>query len=404
MPLFRYKAKDPKGETITGTMDAENRAGVISRLQSMDYFPLDVVEEAKRKDSSGLHLWKRRIRASDICEFYRQMADLIQAGIALVKALQIVVAQTPCEPLRAIIAQVTADVQGGDTFAEALGKHPKVFLKLAVALIQAGEKGGFLPDILQQLAGFAEMEEELKGKVRSALYYPAVMVFVGISAVSFLMGFVIPKIIDLYKENEQELPQVTQTLIFISDFLTGYWYLLIGGLVLAFVVSWRFAKTKEGKRLLDTVALRLPLFGDIILKREISRFARTLGRMLENGVPILAALEIVADVAANTLVRELILEIPADIAQGSGMSGSLRKHDLFPPGVVNMISIGEETGSLPQVLQRIAPSFEAQVDRSMKGLTSLIEPVIILCMGVIVGFIVIAMLLPILTLDPTGGM
>jgi len=405
MPLFKYKAKTSKGEMIGGTMDADSRAMVISRLQTMSYFPVSVMAEADAAKAGGLKgLFGSRITSNDICNFYRQMADLIAAGIALVKALQIVLSQTPSESLRAAVSAVTADVQGGATFATALEKHPKIFPSLATALINSGEKGGFLPDVLQQLAGFAELEEELKGKVRSALAYPVVMVFVGISAITFLMTFVMPKVTGMYEELGQTLPAPTQALIFISHGMVRYWYLIFGAIAALVAAVWRFSNTKEGQRLLHRAQLKAPLFGDLVLKRELSRFTRTLGQLLRNGVPILSALEIVSGVATNVIFREVIDQTPPDIAQGDSMSASLKKHGLFPAGVINMISTGEETGRLPEVLLRIAPSYEAQVDRSLKSLTSLIEPFIILGMGMVVGFVVIAMLLPILTIDPMQGM
>lgn len=401
MPTFRYRAKDASGEKIEGVMDADSRANAIARLQSMNYFPVSVEEEAQ-KSRRRFSLFGDRIRSNDLCELYRQLADLITAGIALVKSLQIVVNQTPSPALRQVIAEVTSDVQGGDTFAEALEKHPRVFPPLATALIHSGERGGFLPEVFEQLATFAEMEEELKGKVRSALAYPVVMVFVGAAAVIFLMTFVMPKVITMYEDMNQDLPAITEALIFFSGALRERWYLFALGALALGVVAWRLMKSREGHRALHRLQLRLPVLGPIMLKREISRFTRTLGQMLHNGVPILTSLEIVSGVISNDVVRAAIDSAPPEITQGGGLSGALNKSGVFPPGIVNMIAIGEETGRLPEVLQRIAPSYEAQVDRSLKSLTSLIEPLIILAMGLVVGFIVIAMLLPILTLDPTN--
>ena len=403
MSLFKYEAKDAKGQLIAGAMDAESRAMVITRLQAMNYFPVKVQQEGGESRVSGLaNLLRSRVGSSDVCDFYRQMADLITAGIALIKSLQIVSNQLTSPALRKVVSAVAADVQGGDTFGQALERHPKVFPKLAVALVNSGESGGFLPDILQQLAAFSELEEELKGKIRAALAYPLIMVFVATAVVIFLMSFVIPKIVGIYAEMNQDLPFITILLIKISSLMGRQWYFLVGGAAIGAVALWRFMRSKEGRRFVHRLVLRLPVFGQIVLKREISRFARTFGQMLKNGVPILQALEIVKDVATNDVVREAIEQAPPDIAQGGGVSGTLRKHDLFPLGMINMIAIGEETGRLPDVLLQIAPSYEAQADRAVKTVTSLIEPLIILCMGLVVGFIVIAMLLPILTINPTA--
>ena len=402
MALFKYQAKDMKGELIAGTMDAESRAAVISRLQAMNYFPVRIDAEVSAKNDKSGGWLRNRIGSTDICEFYRQMADLISAGIALVKALQIVSSQTPSLALRRVITDVGQDVQGGDTFGESLSHHPKVFSKLSVALITSGERGGFLPDVLQQLATFAEMEEELKGKVRAALAYPAVMVFVGAAVVVFLMVVVMPKIIGIYTEMDKALPLPTEVMVAMTLFVTNQWYLLLAGVVGLGAVAWQFAHSRDGRRFLHTTILRIPVLGQVVLKREISRFSRTFGQMLKNGVPMLQALEIVKDVATNDLIREAIERAPTDITQGEGVSGTLRKCELFPRGMINMIAIGEETGRLAEVLLQIAPSYEAQSDRMVKTLTSLIEPIIILLMGIVVGFIVIAMLLPILTMNMTG--
>ncbi len=402
MPIFKYQAKDMKGEVIAGTMDVENRNAVISRLQAMQYFPLKIEAEKTQAEKESGSLFGSRIKSNDICELYRQMADLISAGITLVKALQIVSSQTPSLALRTLISQVAADVQGGDTFGEALNKHPKTFTKLSVALITSGERGGFLPDVLEQLATFAELEEELKGKIKAALAYPLVMVFVGTAAVIFLMTFVMPKILTIYEQTDRALPAPTQLMMLISDLLSKQWLLLIAGLVLFGFMFWRLMKSKEGRRFIHKSVLRLPVFGQIVLKREISRFARTFGQMLKNGVPMLHALDIVKDVATNDLIRDAIIQTPNDITQGAGVSEALKKHDIFPRGVVNMIAIGEETGRLPDVLLQIAPSYEAQADRLTKAMTSLIEPLIIVAMGIVVGFIVIATLLPILTMNVTS--
>ena len=403
MALFKYQAKDAKGQPIAGTMDVENRAMALARLQSMGYFPIKVEEIKEKSGGRGLRGFMRsRIKSPDICEFYRQMADLISAGIALLKGLQIVATQTPNLSLQQIISTIAADVQGGSTFGQALEKHSKVFPKLAVALIHSGERGGFLPEVLQQLAAIAELEEELKGKIRSALAYPMVMVFVGTAVVIFLMSFVMPKITSIYTEMHQALPAITQVMIVMSDFMGKRWYIALMVIAVAVMGYWRFAKSKDGRRMTHRFVLKIPILGEVILKREISRFARTFGQMLKNGVPILQALEIVKDVATNDVIRDAIEQAPADITQGANVAGTLKKSKVFPAGVINMIAIGEETGRLPDVLLQIAPSYESQADRMVKTMTAMIEPLIILAMGVVVGFIVIAMLLPILTINPTA--
>ncbi len=402
MATFSYKAKDPKGELIQGTMDAENQPAVVGRLQTMGYFPVLIVNETevrRKAEPFSKALWKR-VRVSDLTTFNRQLADLIDAGVPLVKALAIIMNQTANPTLRDIISEVTNDVQGGDTLAQALAKHSQVFSKLFCAMVKAGEAGGMLHSVLQRLADFAEAEDELRSKIKSALAYPVVMILAGIGAIIVLMTVVIPKIVVIFDDLSQTLPLPTQILISISSFLGGnFLYLLFGAGFVGFLV-WNFARTDEGKMFLHRLQIKLPMLGPLIIKRQIARFARTFGSLLHNGVPILTALDITQEVMTNRLVFREVERISESVTQGSGVAATLRESLIFPPVVVNMIAIGEETGRLDDVLIKIASSFESEVDRSVKTLTSLIEPLIILLMGGVVGFVVISMLLPIFQLDP----
>jgi len=320
-----------------------------------------------------------------------------------VKSLSILVNQTPNLALREILGQVNSDVQGGDTFATALGKHPKLFPPLYVAMVRAGETGGMLEAVLQRLADFSEQEEQLRGKVKSALAYPVVMVIAGIGAVIVMMTVVIPKIVNIFAELNQALPGPTLLLIWTSNFFARQWWVMAMVIGIIFGVIWRFLKTDEGRRMWHSTQLKLPLFGPVTQKREVARFARTLGALLHNGVPILTALEIVREVALNVHVRGEVDKIQENVTQGAGVARALKGSLIFPVVVVNMINVGEETGRLDEVLSKVADSLEIEVDRSVKTLTSLLEPLIICVMAGIVGFIVISMLLPIFSLDPTAG-
>jgi type II secretion system protein F len=407
MPQFTYKAKDRKGELISGALEAESRAAVSARLQAMGYFPLDIQGGEDKSTGALAQLTKKRgprIKSPDLTSFYRQMSDLIGAGVPLVKALSIVKAQTPNPTLAAMLGTVNADVQGGDTFAVALGKHPLVFSKLNIALVRAGEAGGLLDQTLGRIAEYSESQDELKGKIRAAMAYPMIMVFVGATAVIVLLTYVMPKVLEIFKDLNQAMPAMTMWLINVSEFLKGYWWALIASVFAAVVLFRRWVATDAGARAYHTLLLKLPMFGDLLLKREIANFARTLGALLRNGVPILNALSISAEVMTMRPIREEIEKIPEGITQGAGMAPTLRASPLFPPVVVNMVAIGEETGHLPDVLLRVAGSYERVVDQSIKTLTSFIEPLIILAMGLVVGFIVIAMLLPIFSIDPSQGM
>jgi len=412
MPTFTYKAKDAKGALIQGAMEADGRQMVVTRLQSMGLFPMTIEGSAAAKGAKPkagvlaqfetIRGTGGRIRTSDMASFNRQMADLLGAGVPLVKALSILVSQTPNLRLREILGEVNSDVQGGDTFAKALSKHARVFSPLYVAMVRAGEAGGMLDAVLQRLADFSEQEETLKGKVKAALAYPVIMILAGAGAITVMMTVVVPKIVKIFAELNQALPLPTQMLLSFTNFLSARWWLML--LVLGAIVLglWRFLRTDEGRRLWHRSQLRLPLFGPIIQKKEVARFARTMGALLHNGVPILSALDIVKEVASNVLVKDEVDVITDNVTQGAGVARALKGSKIFPATVVNMINVGEETGRLDGVLTKVADSYEVEVDRSVKTLTSLIEPIIILVMAVVVGFIVISMLLPIFTLDPTA--
>lgn len=403
MGLFSYKAKDTTGQLITGTLEAETQAQVTGRLQGMGYFPLQIVNESEKRKTAvaAAKKFARKVRVNDMATFNRQLADLLSSGIPLVKALGVIQNQTSNETLSAIIQQINQDVSGGDSLAQAMAKHPRVFSKLYVAMVRSGETGGMLDAVLQRLADFAESDAETRSKIKSALAYPVVMIIAGIAAVTIMMTVVMPKILRVYAEMHQELPLPTQIMISINKFLGSYWYVVLGVIAAIVIVLWRTMKSQEGKRAIDTALLKVPVLGDMIVKREVANFARTLGSLLHNGVSILAALEIVHEVMGNQVVADEVAKIPQNVTQGEGVAAPLRKSTVFPPVVVNMMAIGEETGRLDDVLVKIARSYETEVERAVKTLTSLIEPIIILGLGIVVGFIVISMLLPIFSIDPS---
>jgi type II secretory pathway component PulF len=346
---------------------------------------------------------RRGIKTADLATFNRQMADLLTAGVALVKALSILQKQTTNEMMRDVISDVNTEVQGGATFADALARHKTVFSNLYVAMVRSGEAGGMLPEVLERLADFSEAEEQLKGRIKSALAYPVVMVVAGSGAVFVMFSYVVPKIVSTFEELNQTLPAMTRFLIAISKFTESYWLFILVGLVALIAGLWQFLRTPDGQSIWHRTQLRLPILGDLVRKREVARFARTLGSLLKNGVPILTALNITREVANNTLVKYEIDEVKDEITQGAGLAQPLKNSLIFPPVTVNMMAVGEETGQLERVLLRISDSYEIEVDRKVKTLTALLEPLIICLMGLVVGFIVISMLLPIFYLDPTGG-
>lgn len=403
MPIFSYKAKDQKGNLIQGTLEAEHRTGAVNRLQTMGYFPVEIKDESAEKKArrSFSQMMRRKISLSDLVNFNRQMADLIGAGVPLVKALTVLHTQTANEYLKEIINDVLQDVQEGDSLSKALGKHPKIFDKLYCAMVRAGERGGFLDVVMERLADLTEQEQEIKAKVKSAMVYPVIMISASIVAMIILMTVVVPKIVRIFSEMQQTLPFITKAMINFSYFIGHYWWLILGALLVVGITIWNLARTEEGRWVVDRIKLRSPVFGTVVLKQELGRFARTLSSLLANGVPILEALEITKDISGNKLISAEIDKIINEVTQGSSMARVMRTSAIFPPVMVNMVAVGEETARLPDVLAKVASSYETDVDRSIKMLTSLIEPIIILLMGVMVAFIVISMLLPIFSLEPT---
>jgi type IV pilus assembly protein PilC len=423
MPQFIYKARDNGGTLVEGSMEAAARSAVVARLQQLGYFPIAINEgsgkgkasstptvpsAAKTKsaaaDTPVAAAKAKRVPSHELATFNRQLADLISAGVPLVKGLAILSKQAAHPALKSITENILQDVQGGLTFAESLGRHPGVFSKLFVAMVRSGEAGGMLGEVLLRLADFSESEEQLRGKIKSVLAYPVVMVVASIAAIFVMFSFVIPKIVDTFKQMEQALPGMTLFLISVSEFFQQWWWLVLGSIAVAAVAAWRFVKTEKGRLAFDKLVLRIPVVKEIVSKRESARFARTFGSLLKNGVSILTALEIVREVCSNVIFRAEIERIGEEIKQGAPIAEPLRKSNVFPQVAVNMIATGEETGRLPEVLLRISESYEVEVERQIRTLTSLIEPAIIVSMGLIVGFLVIAMLLPIFTLDPSGGM
>ncbi len=409
MPVFTYEAKLKTGERVTDTIEAENERAVVVRLQAEGYFPLKVTlregKGLKGKSIEKLTPAKsgnppregtvRRISGKEFAVFTRQLSSLLNAGVSLLKALEVLIRQTKNENLKAIIESLKNSVRDGMAFSEATKKHPKVFPDLYVGMIKAGEAGGVLDTALNRLADWLEKEEDLKRQVSSSLAYPVIMALVGIGTVLFLLGYVIPKFVVMFEDIGRTLPMPTRILIAISGHIRGWWFLYI---IVIGVIVWalrRYIKTKDGKFLFDRFKLQIPVMGILLNKIIISRFTRTLGTLLENGVPLLLALGMARDTAGNEVLSKEIDNSYTKVEMGEGLANTLFKSQVFPPIVIDMIAVGEETGNLPDALSRISDTNDREVESGVKAVTSLIEPVMILVMGSIVGFIVMAMLLPV---------
>jgi type II secretory pathway component PulF len=343
----------------------------------------------------------RRIRLADTALFSRQLADLLRAGVNLNRALRTLTRQTDNPALVAVIEQVRTDVAGGMGMADALSRHPAAFSPLYVSMVRAGETGGFLEDVLQRAAHFAEKELELRGRITGALIYPSLLVSVAVLAIGFFVFYFIPRFTEIFKDLGGELPFLTRIMIGISDLGLNYWWAFAGGGVLAGISLWRALKTAQGRFVYDRIRLRAPLLGPLVTKTAVARFTRTLGTLLKSGVPILTAIEISREALGNEVLKLDATEAAAAVKEGRNLAEPLGRSPYFPPVVVDMIAVGEESGNLDEVLGHVADAYDREVDRAVRIFVSLLEPALLVVMAAIVGLIVIAMLLPIYSLQGT---
>ncbi|HPC47838.1 MAG TPA: type II secretion system F family protein, partial [Deltaproteobacteria bacterium] len=342
-----------------------------------------------------LRLLARGVKTKELVVFTRQFATMINAGLPLVQCLDILSSQQPNPTFKKVIAQVKQDVESGSTFADALRKHPKVFDGLYVNLVAAGEIGGVLDTVLNRLAVYMEKNENLKNKIKSAMTYPIIVLCVAFGVVAVLMIFVIPTFSDMFKQFGSALPAPPQIVVNLSNVFRKFWWAIFGAIV-AFVVAFKWFRTqKKGRYLTDKLFLRLPVFGPLLRKVAVAKFTRTLGTMISSGVPIMDGLEITSRTAGNVIVEEAILAVRASISEGKSMSEPLEQTGIFPGMVVQMISVGEATGAMDQMLGKIADFYDEEVDTAVETLTSALEPMLMVFLGGVIGFVVVAMYLPI---------
>lgn len=402
MAKFYYKAKKNPQEIIEGLIEAETKELALNKVIQLGYFPIEIKEERPpiKKTLGGLsfNLFKK-ISANNLSLFTRQLSDLLDSGVVLLKALEIIYNQTQNRYLKTIILDIKNSVRDGATLSEALNRHSEVFSQLYVSLVKSGELSGGLNTILNRLADFFEAEDEMRAKVKASLAYPLLMVVIGSATIFILVSFVVPRLIVMFVELSQALPLPTRILISASNFFAKFWWLIIIVIILIFVFLKRKARKREGKFAIDKFKLKFPFLGEFIKKVEIARFARTLGALLDNGVTIIPALEVVSQVAENEVLRRDIERMLKEVIDGSSLTNALAKSVYFPEVVMNMVAVGEESGSLEKSLFKIADSYEHQSDRTIKVITSLLEPIMIVVIGSIIGFIVVAMLLPIFQMN-----
>jgi len=414
MPVCSFEAMDQQGRMPKHEVEASTREEAIAKIRSMGYVPTRVSQKAQAQASEaaaptyafeevteevkpGL-LRRGKVPMAQLASFTVQFATLLEAGLPMVRSLRILQQQLPPGLLREQIRTVADDVEGGSSLSEALARHPKTFDKLFVAMVRAGEAGGVLDVIMRRLGEFLEKSVRLKRRIIGALIYPAIIIGVAVLVVAVVMGVIIPKFKALFEQWNVPLPYITQLLISISTFFVNYWYIPIG-LIVALIALWKVVGlTGGGSAFFDTMKMRLPLVGDIYRKAILARFARTLGTLIASGVPILQALSIVKEASGNVVVEGAIENVTGSIKEGESIAGPLRASGVFDEIFVNMVSVGEETGELDKMLNRIADNYEEEVDVKVESMMSIIEPVMIVLIGGVVAFIVISIFMPLMSI------
>jgi len=398
MPRYIYKAKTGPKDFKEGVIDADTERAAAYKIGQLGYFPTELHEEKSGVKPPFFNFGKK-IKWKDLAVFTRQLSDLLSSGVTILKALEVLSNQADNGVFRMVIDDVRAFVRDGGTFSNGLARHPEIFSGIYVSMIKAGEAGGGLEQVLNRLADYAETEDQIINKVRSAMAYPVLMASVGLGTIIILLTFVIPRIVVIFEDLNQSLPLPTLILINLSAFLVHYgWILLSAVLITAFVIN-RQTKTTEGRFVIDKIKIRIPVAGDMIIKAEIARFTKTLSTLLVNGVPMMQALKIAGSVVSNEPVRRNVEDITTEVLSGGAFSKAITKASQFPDFVINMIAVGDESGHLEKALLKVSESCERDVDRLVRIFTALIEPIIILIMGGVVGFIVISMLLPIFQIN-----
>ncbi len=401
MAFFYYRGTTPEGKVVEGEMQAESQAEVVATLRKRNVIPV-VIELKKKKPIFSLEaLTLGKVSTAEMALFTKQFGTMLEAGLPLLDALNTQYKQTKNRLLKNAIREIARDVEGGYTLAESMRKHKKVFSELYVNMVEAGEKGGALGEILARLAEYLEKMADIQRKIKGAMIYPIIVICVMIVAVTALLVFVIPTFADLYQGFGAQLPGLTRIIIGISNFVKGNILLILGITILSVALILGWYKTQSGKEVLDRVILRIPIIGPLVHKNALARFSRTLSTLLNSGVDLMEAMEITARTTGNRVVQHGIMRARNSIREGSTISKPLEQSRIFPPLVVQMVAIGEQSGNLDEMLSKVADFYDKEVDAAVEALTTALEPLIMVLLGGIVGTMVIAMYLPIFKLIPT---
>ena len=436
MPKYNYTALDTRGNETKGSIEVGSQNEAIGRVKEMGLFPTKIAEADKEDKSAGKKMKAKtavakpkaggkkgggmnlnikipgfggKVKPKVLTTFTRQLATLVDAGLPLLRGLRVLEKQERNATLKKILSELSTSIEGGSTFSEALAQHPKVFNRLFVNMVKAGELGGVLEVVLKRLAEFSEKAQKIKGKVKAAMFYPTAVMIVAVGIMVLLMTFVVPKFKDVFAGMNIDMPKFTLLVLWISDVIKNNILATMGGIAVVVVLFLLFIKTNFGRHMWDKFKLSAPPMGQVVTKVSISRFARTLGTLVSSGVPILQALNIVKETAGNVIIANAVSKIHESVKEGETITAPLEASRVFPPMVVSMVDVGEQTGAMPEMLLKIADNYDEEVDNAVSAMTSLLEPIMIVFLAVIVGSIVIAMFLPLIAMisnmsgDDPGG-
>jgi type IV pilus assembly protein PilC len=389
---FQYKVRDRAGNVTTGSLIADSESLVLARLREQGYTPLDV--QRKKRGIGQIEFGGKKVKLKQVAIFSRQFATMVNSGLPILRAIAILAEQTENKELARVLNEARLDVEQGSSLSGAMGKHDHVFNNLYVSMVKAGETGGSLDSTLLALAEMIEREVRLRGKIKSAMTYPVAVVALVVLIMSAMLLFVVPQFESIFSQLGGTLPLPTRGLMFMSDKFQSYWYVVLGGAIGGRFFFRRYKKTEKGREAVDGLKLRAPVFGPLFHKTALSRFSSTLAMLMKSGVPILQALEIVSDTVNNKIIGKAITEVQLSVRDGESIAKPLTKYPVFPPMVVQMISVGEETGQVDIMLEKIAEFYDQEVEAAVDSLTSLIEPILIAVIGGCVGAAVVALYMP----------
>ncbi|NNG01631.1 MAG: type II secretion system protein GspF [Desulfobacteraceae bacterium] len=400
MPVYDYTALNPKGKTINGIIDADGLGGARQKIRSAGNYPTSITElkntdAARSKKELSLSGLFSRVRPAEVAIMTRQLSTLLGAGFPLVSAIDSLLTQTKSQGLAKTVAKLKDDIVEGSSFAAALSQHTNVFTQLFINMVRAGESSGTLEIVLDRLADITEKQQALLRRIQAALAYPILMSFIGSGILIFLLVYIVPSITSIFTDMDRVLPTPTRLLIYISGMFKAFWWVILLLIIGMLMVFRSVRKTTKGRQFIDRSILKLPLAGNLVKKIAVSRFSRTLGSLLENGVPMLKSLEIVKEIVGNVIISDVILSATGQVEKGQGLGNSIAIDEVFPSLSVQMIQVGEQSGQLESMLMKVADVYENEVESTIMSMTALLEPVMILVMAVVVGFIVLSICLPI---------